>query len=149
VTITVVEPSVGEIIAAGPLRIRILEDGSHTHHRLGLVEVTIPPHIDGPPQHIHRNHDETFYVISGTASFVSGVDTITAGAGTLLAAAPGVPHTFGNPSDVPAVLLCTVTPDLYIDYFRELGKLRRGPEGGLDPHDIADLMARYATEIHN
>jgi len=60
-----------------------------------------------------------------------------------------VPHTFGNPSDVPAVLLCTVTPDLYIDYFRELGKLRRGPEGGLDPHDIADLMARYATEIHN
>ena len=33
---------------------------------------------------------------------------------------PGAPHTFANPGDEPAVLLNTFTPDLYVQYFRDL-----------------------------
>ena len=33
---------------------------------------------------------------------------------------PGAPHTFANPGDQPAVLLNTFTPDLYVQYFRDL-----------------------------
>ena len=77
-TITIIGPADGEALPAGPMRIRILEDGSHTGHRLGIVEVTIPPRVDGPPQHVHRKHDETFYVLSGTPVFTSGSDTIQA-----------------------------------------------------------------------
>jgi hypothetical protein len=43
-------------------------------------------------------------------------------------------------------MLCTVTPDLYIDYFRDLGSLLAGPNG-LDPKEVGEVMARYATEV--
>lgn len=145
-SIAFVSPGEGEIVSVGLMRIRILEDGGHTQHRLGVVEVTLPPHVDGPPQHIHYEHEETFYVISGFPTFTCGTDTITAELGTLVIAPVGVPHTFANLGHVPVIMLCTVTPDLYIDYFRELDALSTGPTG-LDPRSVAEVMARYATEI--
>ncbi len=144
--ISVVTPGQGETLAAGPMTLRILENGKLTGHRLGLVEITVPPGVDGPPQHIHREHDETFYVISGAPTFICGSDVFTAQVGTLVTAPPGAPHTFGNPADSPAVILCTVTPDLYLDYFRELARLPKSP-GGLDPAAVAEIMKRYATEV--
>lgn len=42
--------------------------------------------------------------------------------------------------------LCTVTPEKYIGYFRELASLRPGPDGRLDPQTIGAVMSRYATE---
>jgi mannose-6-phosphate isomerase-like protein (cupin superfamily) len=145
-SIAIVSAGAAEIVSAGPMRVRILEDGGHTQHRLGVIEVTIPPHVDGPPQHIHHGHEETFYVVSGTPTFTCGTDTITAELGTLVTAPIGTPHTFGNPSDVSAIMLCTITPDLYIDYFRELDALSTGTTG-LDPRAVAEIMARYATEL--
>ena len=144
-TISVVAPGQGETLAAGPMTLRVLEDGTSTEHRLGLVEITIPPGVNGPPQHLHREHDETFYVVSGTPTFTCGNDVLTAHVGTLVTAPPGTPHTFGNPSDTQAVILCTVTPDLYLDYFRELDRLPKTP-GGLDHAVVAEIMKRYATE---
>ncbi|MDQ2791471.1 MAG: cupin domain-containing protein [Actinomycetota bacterium] len=145
-SIAIVSAGEGEIVSAGPIRIRILEDGGRTQHRLGVVEVTIPPHVDGPPQHVHHEHEETFYVVSGNPTFTCGTDTITGELGTLVTAPIGARHTFGNPGDIPAIMLCTVTPDLYIDYFRELDALSTG-QTGLDPHAVAAVMARYATEL--
>jgi quercetin dioxygenase-like cupin family protein len=145
-SIEVVDTSAGQTLSTGPISIRILEDGSHTAHRLGIVEVTLPPSTPGPPQHVHGSHDETFYVLSGTITFTCGVETITAQPGTLVTVPPGTPHTFANPGAEPAAMVCTVTPDLYIDYFRELATLRPGPSG-LDPKQVAAVMARYATEV--
>jgi mannose-6-phosphate isomerase-like protein (cupin superfamily) len=122
-SIVVVSTGEGKTISAGPMRIRILEDGGHTQHRLGVVELTIPPHVDGPPQHIHHKHEETFYVVAGTSTFTCGTDTITAELGTLVTAPVGTPHTFANPGDVPAIMLCTVTPDLYIESPRRVRRL--------------------------
>ena len=85
-------------------------------------------------------------MVSGTPTFTCGTDTITAELGTLVIVPIGTPHTFGNPGDVPAIMVCTVTPDLYIDYFRELGTLPMGPTG-LDPRAVAEVMSRYATEV--
>jgi mannose-6-phosphate isomerase-like protein (cupin superfamily) len=145
-SIQVVDGTQGELIQAGPMRLRILEDGQHTDHRLGLLEITIPPRIDGPPQHIHRQHDETFFVISGTPTFTCGGKTISAQPGALVTAPRGTPHTFANPGKQPVVMLCTVTPDLYVKYFRDLVALQPGPNG-LDPTEVAQVMARYATEV--
>ena len=52
--VSVVGPDGGESIQLGPTRIRILEDGSTTGHRLGMGEITIPPPTEGPPQHRSR-----------------------------------------------------------------------------------------------
>src|SRR5450759_4282182 len=51
----------GEVVNVGPIRTRILEDGGDTGQRLGVVEVSLQPGTAGPPQHIHREHDETFF----------------------------------------------------------------------------------------
>jgi quercetin dioxygenase-like cupin family protein len=143
--VSVVRPDGGEIALDGPTRLRILEDGRTTAHRLGIAEITIAPHVAGPPQHRHGRHDEGFYVVAGTARFTVGEDTYDAPAGTLVMVPPGAPHTFANASDEPAVLLNTFTPDLYLQYFRDL---RDMVAAGSQPTagQIADVMARYATE---
>ena len=64
------------VALSGPVRMRILEDGSTTAHRLGMGEITIAPHTAGPPQHRHGQHDEGFYVVSGTVRFTVGDDLV-------------------------------------------------------------------------
>jgi quercetin dioxygenase-like cupin family protein len=126
---------------------RVLEDGTAVNGRIGVVECSLAPGWPGPPQHIHRAHDETFYVVTGTVRFTSGTDTLLAPAGSLVTAPIGEPHTFANADDdEPALLLCTVTPEKYIGYFRELAGLRPGSDGVLDPAQVLAVMQRYATD---
>src|SRR4051794_18665325 len=101
----------------------------------------------GPPQHVHREHDETFFVLTGAVRFTSGTDSLIASSGQLVTAPIGDPHSFANADDqAPASLLCTLTPQRYIDYFRELTRLTPGTDGRLDPAEILAVMTRYATE---
>ena len=138
-------PGGGEVVHLGPTTMRILEDGSTTGHRLGMGEITVAPHSDGPPQHRHARHDEGFYVVSGTARFTVGAESYDAPAGSLAMIPPGAPHTFANPGDEPLVLLNTFTPDLYVQYFRDLrSMLEQGT--ALTPEATAAVMSRYATE---
>jgi mannose-6-phosphate isomerase-like protein (cupin superfamily) len=136
----------GDVVRLGPATIRILEDGSITAHRLGIIEITLAPRSDGPPQHRHAQHDEGFYVVSGVGRFTVGPDSYDAPPGTLAMIPPGAPHTFANPGDEPLVLVNTFTPDLYVQYFRDLRALV--PDGGMpSPEAGAEVMSRFATEI--
>jgi quercetin dioxygenase-like cupin family protein len=145
VAVSIVGPEDGELFVTGPARIRIIEDGSSTEHRLGLGEITLPPHTAGPPQHRHSQHDEGFYVLSGTVRFTVGADDHDVGAGTWVMVPPGAPHTFANPGDDTAVMLNTFTPDLYVQYFRDLKDM---VEAGrpLTPQSVAEIWTRYGTE---
>ena len=143
--ISVVGPMDGEPTLSGPASVRIIEDGSTTAGRLGMAEIVLAPHADGPPQHRHREHDEGFYVVSGTVRFTSGEKSFDARARTLVMVPPGAPHTFANPGDEPAIMLNTFTPDLYVQYFRDLRDLTEGGQPP-SPPQIAEVMARYATE---
>jgi mannose-6-phosphate isomerase-like protein (cupin superfamily) len=143
--VAVTGPAEGEAIDLGPARIRILEDGSTTGHRLGIAEISLAPHTAGPPQHRHARHDEGFYVVSGTAVFTVGQEDHVAPAGTLVMVPPGAPHTFANPGDEPVVMINTFTPDLYVQYFRDLRAMIEA-EGPLTPQSTAQVMTRYATE---
>jgi mannose-6-phosphate isomerase-like protein (cupin superfamily) len=142
--VSIVGPADGEVVLSGPTQMRILEDGSSTSHRLGLGEITIAPHTDGPPQHRHAQHDEGFYVVSGTARFTVGEKSYDVGVGTLVMIPPGAPHTFANPGDEPTVLLNTFTPDLYVQYFRDLRDMITAGQP-LTSDAIVTVMARYAT----
>ncbi|MBW8819596.1 MAG: cupin domain-containing protein [Streptomyces sp.] len=142
--VSIVGADDGELIELGPARIRVLEDGGTTAHRLGIAEITLAPHTDGPPQHRHAQHDEGFYVVSGAARFTVGSDVHDAPAGTLVMVPPGAPHTFANPGDEPLLMINTFTPDLYVQYFRDL---RDTIAAGLLPVEQAtvEVMGRYAT----
>jgi len=79
--------------------------------------------------------------------FTSRGEHVLATAGTLVTAPIGAPHTFANADDqAPARFLCTVTPERYIGYFKEVASLHPGPDGRLDPADLLALMRRYGTE---
>jgi pimeloyl-ACP methyl ester carboxylesterase/quercetin dioxygenase-like cupin family protein len=143
--VSVVDARAGEVALTGPVRLRILEDGSTTSHRLGIAEITIAPHTAGPPQHRHARHDEGFYVVAGTAEFTVGDQTYTAGQGTLVMVPPGAPHTFANASDQSVVLLNTFTPDLYVQYFRDLQAMLAAGQP-VTPSALEDVMARYSTQ---
>jgi len=142
----VIRPGKGERSGGGPIQIRIIEDGSHTDARLGLVEATVPP---GPalPTHVHRAHDEVFIVTAGALRFRSGEESVDVEAGSVVVIPPGVPHTFSNPFDVPAVFLNTFTPGHYVQYFRDLATLPLDGHGMLAPADIGQTMAHYVTEV--
>jgi mannose-6-phosphate isomerase-like protein (cupin superfamily) len=142
--VSIVRPGDGEVVLRGPVQMRILEDGSTTQHRLGLGEITIAPHTDGPPQHRHGQHDEGFYVVSGTARFTVGEKSHDAGPGTLVMVPPGAPHTFANRGEETVVLLNTFTPDLYVQYFRDLRDMVAAGQS-LTNDAVTGVMARYAT----
>ncbi|MET8752008.1 cupin domain-containing protein [Streptomyces sp. NPDC004667] len=142
--VSVVGPGDGETILLGPTRMRVLEDGSHTGHRLAIAESVLAPHTQGPPQHRHAGHDEGFYILSGTVRFTVGDEDHDASAGTLVIVPPGTPHTFANPTDLPAVMLSTFTPDLYVQYFRDLQDVLATGRP-MTPQAGIDAMSRYAT----
>ncbi|MBY8883038.1 cupin domain-containing protein [Streptomyces sp. PLK6-54] len=144
--VSVVGPGEGETIVLGSTRMRVLEDGSHTGHRLAIAESVLAPHTEGPPQHRHAAHDEGFYMLSGTVSFTVGETEHDAPAGTFVIVPPGSPHTFANRTDQPAVMLSTFTPDFYVQYFRDLQELGIAGGGPLSREDGIETMRRYATE---
>jgi quercetin dioxygenase-like cupin family protein len=143
--VSVVGPHDGETIILGTTRMRVLEDGSRTGHRLGIAESVLAPHTPGPPQHRHARHDEGFYILSGTVRFTVGEEGYDAVPGTLVMVPPGVPHTFANVTDRPAVMLSTFTPDLYVQYFRDLQSMLAGGRPPT-PQAAVRAMRRYATE---
>lgn len=145
--VSIVAPDGGELIDLGPARIRILEDGGTTGHRLGAAEITLAPRSPGPPQHRHARHDEGFYVVRGEAEFTVGTATHRAPAGTMVTVPPGAPHSFANPGDEPLVMLNTFTPDLYVPYFRDVRAAMADGSGPLSPETAAAVMARYGTEL--
>jgi mannose-6-phosphate isomerase-like protein (cupin superfamily) len=145
--ILVIGPADGEQPLGGPIRARIIEDGSHTGHRLGLLEATLPPGSPQPPQHVHREHDEVFIVTAGKVRFTSGTDSVDIEPGTVVVVPIGEPHTFSNPFNEQAVFIGTITPDRYIQYFRDIGQLPADQHGLPEPSAVARTMARYATEV--
>jgi quercetin dioxygenase-like cupin family protein len=144
--VSVATPADGEVINLGPATIRIMEDGGTTAHRIGIAEVTLAPHSEGPIQHRHAEHDEGFYVVSGTARFTVGQTVYEAPPGTLVMVPPGAPHTFANLGDKPLVMVNTFTPDRYVQYFRDLHALMTSGEE-VTPQAIAAVMSNYATTL--
>ena len=83
----------------------------------------------------------------GKLRFTSGDRSVEVEAGSCVTVPAGTPHTFSNPFGEAATFICTLTPDLYVEYFRDLSKLPVNEQGLLDPSDIGKTMAKYATEV--
>ena len=144
--LAVVGTDAGEELRLGPIKCRIVEDGTQTDNRLSTIIFTLPPHTPGPPGHWHEMHDETFFVLRGTLQFhtlAPGVapQPITAPAGTFVSVPTRSPHTFANPFGDEAEVLVTFTPAFYVDYFRLMARL--GTE--MTRERNLELMARFAT----
>ncbi len=143
--IKIITPETAETIQLGSVTVRVLEDGSLTDNRIGTIVSTLSPYAKPLAQHLHRMHDETFFVIQGTIRFAVNEEEHDVQVGEYVVVPIGAPHTFSNPFDEPAVFLSTFTPAYYVNYFRELGKIiSSGREPSAD--EIITIRNHYATD---
>lgn len=56
----------------------------------------LPPHSPGPRPHLHRDHEETFYVLEGELTVQVEGETIQAGAGAFVVIPRGLVHQPAN-----------------------------------------------------
>src|SRR5918997_6395325 len=65
--------------------------GEQTAGAFGLVDNLMPAGF-ASPYHVHRNEDESFYVLEGEMTFYVGEEKVKAEAGAVVYGARGVPH---------------------------------------------------------
>ena len=64
--------------------------------RFNLAIITIQPHAGGPPEHLHQDEDDSFYILEGELTFGVDGEEVVAGPGTFVLVPPGLRHTFAN-----------------------------------------------------
>jgi mannose-6-phosphate isomerase-like protein (cupin superfamily) len=85
-----------------------------------LSEWEVEPGTQGPPIHVHHEHDEGFYVMSGHFGFVLDGVTTYGKPGAHVLVPKGHEHSFWNAGARPGKLLLIVTPPGLDEYFRAL-----------------------------
>jgi mannose-6-phosphate isomerase-like protein (cupin superfamily) len=117
--------------------------GAETGGAYFAMEAFVPPG-GGPPPHIHRNEDETFYVVEGTVDFRLGDDTVTAGVGDFVNVPRGSVHCFHNGGTEPMRMILSFTPAGMEKFFEET--LERALDPTLpSPGNIDEVAARDAA----
>lgn len=101
--------------------ITILVSGEDTSGAFSVVHIVEPPRM-GPPLHIHKNEDETFYVTKGNFTFYVGDDIIEVNEGEYIFAPKGIPHRFEAGAE-GGEMVVTATPAKFDRFVKELGKL--------------------------
>jgi quercetin dioxygenase-like cupin family protein len=114
-------------------------DGAYT-----LIEVIDEPQ-SGPPLHLHRREDESFYILEGTFAFQIGDLAETATAGWFMTAPKGVPHSYKNIGTTPAKMLTLFVPAGIENFFEDLSKLTAA--GTLDIDSIVAVSAKQGIEV--
>jgi len=129
---------------------RFLATGEETDGRYAMIEATVLPG-GGPPPHIHRREDETFYVVEGEITMQIGDERRVAKSGTFVHMPIGNLHSFTNNTDTPAKLLISFVPAGLEKMFVEVGKELRDGEmpDEVSPQEmekILDAADRYGIE---
>jgi mannose-6-phosphate isomerase-like protein (cupin superfamily) len=109
-----------------------------------VAEFTADPGFPGPRPHLHRVHEEVFYVLEGVFDVFLDDQTVRLGAGALVTVPPGVLHDFRNPGDRPARWLGIIAPGGLERYFQEIHDL--AVAGELTDARRRELRLRYDTE---
>lgn len=110
-----------------------------------VVETRFPVGA-GAPRHVHRDHDEMFYVVTGQMVVEVDGDEVVVGPGGLARADRGHPHAFRNPGPGEAVVLALYDPAPSLAYLEELGAAIAIEDAGERSAAIVELYARYETE---
>jgi quercetin dioxygenase-like cupin family protein len=145
-------PGEGRTIAVVGDIYRFLATGAQTDGKYALWEAIVGPG-GGPPPHIHRREEESFYVLEGEVTLTVEGQRITARAGMFANVPVGALHSFRNETDQPARMLISVVPAGLEEMFFEVGQ-PVPPECTLVPAPAADEIARllaaaprYGVEI--
>jgi quercetin dioxygenase-like cupin family protein len=105
----------GEILVRAGLRLKV--GSAQTGGTLEVAEIDGP---GSPPPHVHREHDECFYIIEGPFTFTLGTEVLEAPADSVVFVPRGTPHAFTHGEGARALVF--VVPAHLEGFFRELGE---------------------------
>ena len=121
---------------------RFLITGAESGGAYFAMEAIVPAG-GGPPPHIHRNEDETFYVLEGELEFLLGDRVVTGTAGDFVNVPRGTVHRFHNAGTEQARLILTFTPAGIEKFFEETLEPATDP-GQPPPDNLQAVAERYA-----
>jgi quercetin dioxygenase-like cupin family protein len=135
-----VSPGDGQVADMGPVQMRILAAGdAATKRAFTLAEFTGDGGVWTVP-HIHREMEESFFVLNGDFTFTVGEETIPVGTGSYILIPRGTRHMI-HAEDGGGRLLTLMVPGGLEEMFFELAQLPRGSI--TDPTVRAAISAKY------
>jgi mannose-6-phosphate isomerase-like protein (cupin superfamily) len=151
----------GQLVDLGGLGVHFKLWGKESGGRVSIVEHPMQPRRLVPP-HVHSMEDEVSYVVHGRFGARIGDEILTAGPGDYIYKPCGVPHTFWNPTDEPALLVEVIAPAGFEVFFLETAEFfQAGGKPGSPEHGkiaerygltffddwIPELTARFGLKL--
>ena len=123
----------------------LFKHGSLRGGRFDFIMVSMA-YLTGPPLHVHREQDDTFYILEGELAVQIDDDVFDLGPGDFVTVPPGVPHTFDNiQKDQPPVKAVNLmTPGGLDRQFRDMASL--GDAAG-DRAKIAEIRDKHGVTV--
>jgi quercetin dioxygenase-like cupin family protein len=137
-----VQPPEQPVLKIGELEIRYLIDGTVTGAGMGVFELTVPVGARVPPAHSHRDNEEIVYVLDGVLRYTVDEETRDLKPGERMYTPRGSVHAFSNPHAAPARALIMLTPDIGLQYFRDVAEVAHAP-GPPNHAKLLEVMTRY------
>jgi len=116
-------------------------DGSFSVH-----DNVIPPGSPGPLPHLHRDHEETFYVLEGELTVRVGERRITAPTGSFVVIPRGVVHQPSNPGTEPTRVLLMFSPAGMERFFEEAAEGRIPLQAVPTDQDVLERGAAFTAK---
>lgn len=132
--------------------VKVLVSGSETDGRFCLLELRQPPG-EWTPLHVHRNADQTQYVLEGELTVYLPGRSLVLGPGDCFNTPMNVPHTECVTSDGPARLLDVNAPAGFDEFVAAAGEpaaeltLPTPVEQAPDVARLAALAAEFGIEV--
>jgi mannose-6-phosphate isomerase-like protein (cupin superfamily) len=117
-------------------------DKTITAGAYALIEYSHAAGAPGPPAHIHREHEEAFYVIDGELTLLLGDETVSVEVGGFAIVPRGVKHSPSNTGAVPVRFFFITSPPME-DFFIEMGDLMAATNGKPTPSQLRDIGERH------
>ena len=92
-----------------------------TDDSYGLIEVTSPPKVPGPPPHFHKSEKEFFLILKGTLDVMANGEWESMGPGSFVELPANTTHTFINNTEEDVVWITGWRPKGFQRFFKEFG----------------------------
>jgi quercetin dioxygenase-like cupin family protein len=110
---------------------------------LAVVDTVVPP-LNGPPEHLHRDADESFFVLDGEFEVCAGGRTFVIRPGDYAFIPRGTRHVWKNVGAVTARMIRIYTPGGMERFFMDIS---RPAEPGRPAPRLTTADVRRAEEI--
>ncbi len=112
-----------------------------TNNVFSVIQIITQPG-KGVDLHIHEKEDELVYLLQGEIEVTLGDQTMLAVPGVTALLPRGIAHGYTNVGDTPSILIDTILPGSFDNYFAELSELYKAGEPS--EHDIDALSEKYS-----